>query len=152
MKYLILLFIGCLLLFSSPLFLFGSELQKPSNHRFYAQPIFIFNKEVTFFGGGIGYRFHNAKQGCDISLNFHQVQICSSKGYWPFLKASYLFYPQSKGLYFGIGANLSIFAGPLSTLGYELHNKELLIFLQLDVTYPSAIKEPVGSVSLGIGF
>ncbi len=57
-----------------------------------------------------------------------------------------------QGLYFGIGANLGAVAGLLSTLGYELYNQSLFVFLQLDLTYPSSINEPVGAISLGIGF
>src|SRR5579862_2816029 len=142
MKYRNSFFIGYVPLFFLPLFLFASESQKPSTHRFYAQPIFFFTEKTTFWGGGMGYRFHKNKQGLDISLNFHPIEICSGRGYWPFLKASYLFYPMDQGLYFGIGANLGAFTGLLSTLGYELYNQKLLIFLQLDLTYPSTIQEP----------
>lgn len=77
--------------------------------------------------------------------------------YWfaPFLKSSYLYYPQDNSFYFGIGANIGFVAiGPLVTIGYELFSKsdKLFMFIELDASYPCVGGDFLGSIVLGIGF
>ncbi len=145
----------------SPVFLFSQNTDIVKN-RFYITPGCLFFDGDTTPTLGIGYRYHKEKIGGDISLHSFLISICGQIGGLPYAKGSFLYYPQTQGVYCGVGVNAGVWGvGPVFTGGCEFFSKsKFFLFAQADFTYPRfaghystfALKNSLGSVSLGIGF
>lgn len=136
-----------------PIFSFAQDSKAISENRFYVQPEYFFAKGFAGPGVGAGYRFRERSYGGDLSVHAFPVAMCSSKGFWPFLKGAFLAYPSSRGFYVGGGANLGVLLGPLVTMGFESSKKDkLFVFAQLDGCFSFFSNQAVASAAFGFGF